>query len=320
MQPKIYISYSWSLESDSVANTIEADWQAAGLEIIRDKNVLRYKDSLSDYMRSMDSGDYVLLLISKGYLESKNCMFEVLELFKNPDFKNKVLPIILDSAKIHEDFSAIDYIEHWSNKVKELSDRYHKMTDFANTIGVQEKLNLYKRIRDSIDGFISLLNDMLTLYWSKPKEEVYGQIFEHIKFKPANKIRAVHEVKSPNKAEPGFTFSYSLADSSPSTHESAILIANSAFKPINGAYNKLSDREKNDIFHNALKLNNKISSFSGGDEQINEIISMMENQKFMTNNYFQNLVHFVRRYQDSNRSEYIKSRLEKALKTIKRIF
>ena len=305
-----------------VANTIEADWRSVGLEIIRDKNVLRYKDSLGDYMRSMDSGDYVLLLISKGYLESKNCMFEVLELFRNPDFKKKVLPIILDSAKIHEDFSAIDYIEYWGNKVKALSDKYSQMTDLTNTIGVQEKLNLYKKIRDSIDGFISLLNDMLTVYWSDSKQKIYENIFNHIQFTPDKKLSSNYLIFSSDKAldsTSGITVGQAL-DMINKSGFNLVQPPDEPMNPINGAYNNLSREEKNSVYSSGYILSRRVLNFSGGDEDMNEIIIMMEKQGFMKNSHFNKLVHFIERYKEMGRNNTFSLRLAQALQTIKRVF
>ncbi|MBF9224260.1 TIR domain-containing protein [Hymenobacter sp. BT662] len=69
--PKIYISYSWSEQEMLIADTIDQDWQSVGIKLIRDKRDVNYKDSLKDFMRSMSEGDYVLVIIGQGYLQSK---------------------------------------------------------------------------------------------------------------------------------------------------------------------------------------------------------------------------------------------------------
>jgi hypothetical protein len=314
MKTKIYISYSWSPESEAVADIIEADWKTADLEIIRDRNVLRYKDSLREYMRSMSSGDYVLLLINKEYLQSKNCMFEILELYKRPDFKEKILPIILGSAKLNDDDTVADYIDYWQTKADALSERYHKMTNHVNTIELQNRLNLYAKIRNSIDELIHQLSDMLTVYWSGPKQVIYDRIFEHIKFSlprhtSAQAFNTPATYNPPYNPSPTVTI---MPDGSS--------LVRPADNPINGAYNKLSEEQRSAVSTNAYKLNSKISTFTGSEHEANEIIAMIESQGFMATTYFQNLLRFVTTYQESGRNPTIRKRLEDALKTIKRIF
>ncbi|NNE76413.1 MAG: toll/interleukin-1 receptor domain-containing protein, partial [Pricia sp.] len=79
----IYISYAWGSESEATAETIEAEFQKRGLSIIRDKNHLGYKGRIKDFMEQIGRSKYVILVISNKYLHSINCMFELVQIFKN---------------------------------------------------------------------------------------------------------------------------------------------------------------------------------------------------------------------------------------------
>jgi tetratricopeptide (TPR) repeat protein len=180
MQPKIYISYSWSPESLAIADTIDKDWAAAGITLIRDKRDLGYKQSLRAFMQGMSKGDYVLVIISKGYLESKNCMFEALELFQDPAFQDKILPVITPSANIHSALGKLSYIKFWENAIKELNDQLREIGSLSNMQTIYEELEHYERIRKSISEFSGVLTDMVCATWPHTKDSNYQDIFKYL--------------------------------------------------------------------------------------------------------------------------------------------
>jgi hypothetical protein len=94
MQPQIFISYCW--KNKDIADSIDKDWETVGIKLIRDIRDLEFKQNIKAFMQRIDTCDYVLLLISKGYL----CMYEALELFEEPSCKGKVLPILVEDARI----------------------------------------------------------------------------------------------------------------------------------------------------------------------------------------------------------------------------
>lgn len=180
MSPNIYLSYSWNAEDMSIADAIDKDWQAIGITLIRDKRDVSYKDSLRDFMSRMSEGDYVLLIISKSYLESKNCMYEALELFKNPNFKDKILPILAPMANIYDAVGKMSYARYWENKIVELESELSKLSSRANLSSIYTELDHYARIRSSIASFSDVISDMRGVSWPDIKEQNYEEIFKHI--------------------------------------------------------------------------------------------------------------------------------------------
>ena len=47
-------------------------------------------------------------------------MFELLEIYRNLDFKNRIFPIVLKDANIFESIPKLQYLEYWRDKKKEL--------------------------------------------------------------------------------------------------------------------------------------------------------------------------------------------------------
>lgn len=181
MQPQIFLSYSW--KNKDIADAIDNDWQAVGLTLIRDVRDAKYKQNLKQFMQRVHESDYVLLLISKDYLESKNCMYEALEVFGNPDFKSKILPILTKDAQISDTLIRLAYIEYWDAKQQKLNDSLKRMASSPiRAASIIEDLRQLAKIGDSIDAFASEIKDMLCASWPTVQKEGYAIIFDHIGF------------------------------------------------------------------------------------------------------------------------------------------
>jgi hypothetical protein len=113
-KPKIFISYCWT--DQEVAEKIYDDLTQVGIIVRKDNHELQYKDSVTKYMNSIRDSDYAILLISDSYLKSKNCLYEISQLLKEKDIHDKVLPIILESAKIYNTQDRITYVNYLLQK------------------------------------------------------------------------------------------------------------------------------------------------------------------------------------------------------------
>src|ERR1041384_1136109 len=92
----VFISYAWGGVREEFVNEIDNALQQRGLKIVRDKRELEYKGSIKEFMERIGHGDCVIVVISDKYLRSPNCMFELVEISDNKQFKGRVFPIILD--------------------------------------------------------------------------------------------------------------------------------------------------------------------------------------------------------------------------------
>ncbi len=159
---QVYISYAWGGESERIANELDADLQANGISIVRDKRDLGFKGMIRDFMQQIGRGHAVIVILSDKYLKSPNCMYELVEIAKNKDFYNRIFPIVLGDADIYDPVKRIKYIKHWEDKLKEL-DEAMKSVSSANLQGMREEIDSYDEIRDNISNLTFLLKDMNTL-------------------------------------------------------------------------------------------------------------------------------------------------------------
>jgi len=91
----VFISYAWGEEREEIVDQLDRSLQERGIRIIRDKRELEYKGSIKGFMERIGHGDCVIVVISDKYLRSPNCMFELVEIADNNQFKGRVFPIVL---------------------------------------------------------------------------------------------------------------------------------------------------------------------------------------------------------------------------------
>ena len=162
-QQEIYISYAWGGESEKIVNQLDTELQNKGITIIRDKRNLGYRGSIVEFMKSIGRGNKIIVIISKKYLESENCMFELTQVYENKDFAGRIFPIILEDAGIYNPISRLKYIKYWNNKITELDEAIKDVGTALNMTQLQQELNNYGDIRATFDQMAFILKDMNAL-------------------------------------------------------------------------------------------------------------------------------------------------------------
>lgn len=177
MRQTIFISYSWA--NTNLADIIDKAFQPTGLIIKRDVREIGYKGSIKDYMQQVRSTDFVLLIISDNFLKSPNAMYEVLELLKDTDFKDKILPIVVDNTQIFKPQDRLEYIKFWTEQHKELEEKL-KSVNTTDAMELYKDLKHYEKIRTSIDEFLGVLSDMNSPIFSDLEKNNFQKIFDYV--------------------------------------------------------------------------------------------------------------------------------------------
>ncbi|MFL9829181.1 toll/interleukin-1 receptor domain-containing protein, partial [Rhodoplanes sp. SY1] len=87
--PEYFVSYAWKddtpegREREEIVDRLCDAAEAKGTRILRDKQVLGLGDRISKFMRRLGGGDRVFVVLSEKYLRSRNCMFELSEVWRN---------------------------------------------------------------------------------------------------------------------------------------------------------------------------------------------------------------------------------------------
>lgn len=173
---RVFISYCWA-DSEYV-NRMEKSFSVIERKsIIRDIRDAKDYTSIKSFMKKIKSSDYVILVISHSYMTSRNCMYEILELLKNDNYKSQILPVIIKDKEldIYSDKAIPKYINFWRNKYEHLHNEYK---DFSpeEKVEIGENLRIISNIRTSIGSFISALQDLKSPSLSDLEATNYLQI------------------------------------------------------------------------------------------------------------------------------------------------
>ena len=159
----VFISYAWGDESERTVDELEQAFAGHGIRIVRDKKDLGYKGSIKKFEQQIGKGQYIILVISDKYLRSEHCMYELVEIDANQDFRKRIFPIMLSDANIYDPNNRLLYIKFWDGKIAKLDKKIKKMPLMTNLNGIHANLNKYAHIRAKFDDLINLISDMNTL-------------------------------------------------------------------------------------------------------------------------------------------------------------
>lgn len=154
---KIFLSYCW--KDEEVANNIIAYFENnINIEIHRDIIDIKKWCSIKEYMQSINDADYIILLISDFYLKSENCMYEVLEVIRDRNYRNKIFPAIVNPA-IYRPINRAYYVKYWENEFNELHNAL-KDISVQNLGKLNEDLKRCQDISANIAEFLDVISDM----------------------------------------------------------------------------------------------------------------------------------------------------------------
>ena len=159
----VFISYAWGGESEQTVDELEQAFAKRGIRIIRDKKDLEYKSSIQLFEQRIGMGKGIVLVISDKYLRSEHCMYELVQLNKNRNLRNRIFPIVLEDARIYNVSDRLNYIKYWDEKIKALEDAIKDTRTMINLAGIYANLDKYGRIRNEFDELTDLLSDMNAL-------------------------------------------------------------------------------------------------------------------------------------------------------------
>lgn len=179
LKQEIFISYAWGGEREEIVDQLDTEFQRRGVTIIRDKRDLGFKGSIKGFMEQIGTGKAVVLVISEKYLKSPNCCFELVQIAKHGQFKDRIFPIVLNDANIYDPVDRLRYVKHWENKKNEL-DALMKEVSSANMDGFREDIDLYTEIRALLPKLMDVLKDMNTLTPDLHRMSEFSEIFDAV--------------------------------------------------------------------------------------------------------------------------------------------
>lgn len=175
----IFISYSWN--DTEFVNKIDSELQVYGYKVERDIRDAEYANNIKEFMKRIRKTDYSIIVLSDNFLKSENCMREILEFIKDDDYKNRIIPVILDSAKdIWGSAKGVQYTIYWKEKEEEFKEQLKKI-DEESKGGYIEDLKHISSVKDSIGEIIKIFRDMKM--FDSNEDDLVGNIVMFLKKK-----------------------------------------------------------------------------------------------------------------------------------------
>ncbi len=179
MKPSIFISYS-SKNSD-IADYIDEVFSKKGIELTRDIRDVEFKKSFKEFMKKIRKTDFAILVISDHFLKSRYCMYEVIEFLKEENFKEKVLPVVLNDVAL-DPLGKAGYLKYWKDEFEKLNNLVDEF-DNVEKISPAQDLKHYRNISMHIGEFLDTISDMKYEPYEKLKATDFKAFFDEIKKK-----------------------------------------------------------------------------------------------------------------------------------------
>lgn len=188
---EIFLSYCWA--DEKMADDIETALKKnVNIRLHRDKLDIGKWDSIKQYMQTISKMDYTILLISDSYLKSSNCMYEVLEVMRDRNFKEKIFPVVANPA-IYKPIVRAEYVKYWQREYNKLNESL-KGIQFQNIGKLGEDLKRAQEISSNIATFLDMVTDM-----NNPEIEDIPQAIEN-ELKRCNIINGDNNIQTNNKS------------------------------------------------------------------------------------------------------------------------
>lgn len=189
---------SYCQKDSDIANLIEgglAPHINGKARISRDIRDVEYRESFKKFMQTIETHDFVIMIISDHYLKSRNCMFEVLEVIKDSQFQKKLAFIVLSDGDIQyyqdQNISSIGakvyslegqtaYSLHWAKVEKELQEQIEALGDPTRAIHQIKEKRIVQKILLDLPEFMEFIKDAKGLPLAEHIETEFKDILKFI--------------------------------------------------------------------------------------------------------------------------------------------
>jgi hypothetical protein len=170
---EIFFSYAWGDEqekSESREKIVDELYKSLlddHYNVVRDKYNLEYKGFITDFMTRIGEGKCIIVAISRKYLKSPYCMFELYEIARNSKFdktrfKEIVIPVIVERVDFTDPAVIDDHFLFWENEYNEWSGLVAKRPGQLSVEQLQ-RFDKIKMIYQNFGRLAEWIADMNTL-------------------------------------------------------------------------------------------------------------------------------------------------------------
>lgn len=162
MAREIFLSYENDEESKRIADDIRTALSSIdGFEITSIYD-LGYRARISNYLKRLSKGEYIILIVGESFLKSKERLEEISRILQDDDFEERCFPVLLPSANIQMLIGQINYIQYWNELLSSHSRELTKLAQEEPTLIVEQAKDFRKLTISlfALDTFMSKVADM----------------------------------------------------------------------------------------------------------------------------------------------------------------
>lgn len=149
----LYISYNWERSSQHTVDYLCYVLDTHNIPYKRDKKDCPYNENIKDFMNAIRAGKQVIVVLSRAYLYSQNCMYELTGILEDEHYKERILPVVMDDT-IRSSLFYADLVGYWKGKKDEQEEMVRRLNeiDTNKTKPQADKLKVIETIYDKIDA------------------------------------------------------------------------------------------------------------------------------------------------------------------------
>lgn len=154
----IYISYNWEGHSAHIVDYLGFVLENRGIPFKLDKKDCPYTANIKEFMNAIRAGKTVIVVLSRPYLRSKNCMYELSGIMENVDYKDRMLPVVVDDT-IRDDNFYVELVRHWKEKKDKQTEIVEKLRDIDPDMAEPAEMKL-KEI-EQVYGLLKVIKEYI---------------------------------------------------------------------------------------------------------------------------------------------------------------
>lgn len=147
----VHISYKHDATYDSAMDAIKKGLANNNIEYSIDVDGIKYRDNIEEYEKEIGKAERVIVFIIPSYLKSLACMFEMTQMFKNGNIRERLFPVV-DMGGISRDGDGLKEIKAYWQKEKSRKSDQIKTEPGGSTFVLKEI--------QKIDDIINTLNEL----------------------------------------------------------------------------------------------------------------------------------------------------------------
>ena len=171
-----WVSYGWNDESKALVTRLCEEADRRGKKLLRDLTVLDQGDRFTRFMQRLGTGNKVFVILSDKYLKSPNCMYELLEIWRNSkmaddEFVRRILVLRLEDAKMMGPNERYDCAEYWKGEFTKLDERLRRDPSLLSEADFK-RYKLMHNFAHQVGDMLDLIADTLQPTKLRPVGEV----------------------------------------------------------------------------------------------------------------------------------------------------